>query len=197
MRHFAPEEIRAIARTIGGAGEQRSANREQNDTSIAQPSALNSQPPATRHQPTVLPPMLIFWGMGIAQHSHGTDNARCLISLCLMTGNMGKPGTGLHPLRGQNNVQGASDAGPDPDGLPGLSVSRRSRSAGEIRGSVGRVTRSESGADGGGDHEGCARKGDSRDVHHGGESVPVRSRTRTRSARRFRLWTFSWCKTSF
>ncbi|MBT6158092.1 MAG: formate dehydrogenase subunit alpha [Planctomycetaceae bacterium] len=55
--------------------------------------------------------MLIFWGMGIAQHTTGTDNARCLISLCLMTGNMGRPGTGLHPLRGQNNVQGASDAG--------------------------------------------------------------------------------------
>jgi formate dehydrogenase major subunit len=55
--------------------------------------------------------MMIFWGMGISQHSHGTDNARCLIALSLMTGNVGRPGTGLHPLRGQNNVQGASDAG--------------------------------------------------------------------------------------
>ena len=55
--------------------------------------------------------MMIFWGMGIAQHTHGTDNARCLIALCLLTGNIGVPGTGLHPLRGQNNVQGASDAG--------------------------------------------------------------------------------------
>ncbi|RMG41916.1 MAG: formate dehydrogenase subunit alpha [Planctomycetota bacterium] len=72
----APEQIRAIARTIG-----------QSDR------------------------MMIFWGMGIAQHVHGTDNARCLIALALMTGNVGKPGTGLHPLRGQNNVQGASDAG--------------------------------------------------------------------------------------
>ncbi|MCA9657607.1 MAG: molybdopterin-dependent oxidoreductase, partial [Myxococcales bacterium] len=54
---------------------------------------------------------LVFWGMGIAQHTHGTDNARCLIDLVLMTGNVGRPGTGLHPLRGQNNVQGASDAG--------------------------------------------------------------------------------------
>ncbi|MDJ0976890.1 MAG: formate dehydrogenase subunit alpha [Planctomycetota bacterium] len=54
---------------------------------------------------------LVFWGMGISQHLHGTDNARSLISLCLMTGNVGRPGTGLHPLRGQNNVQGASDAG--------------------------------------------------------------------------------------
>ncbi len=55
--------------------------------------------------------MMVFWGMGISQHTHGTDNARCLIALCLLTGNVGRPGTGLHPLRGQNNVQGASDAG--------------------------------------------------------------------------------------
>ncbi|MDX1609922.1 MAG: formate dehydrogenase subunit alpha [Halofilum sp. (in: g-proteobacteria)] len=54
---------------------------------------------------------IIFWGMGISQHTHGTDNSRCLIALALMTGNIGKPGVGLHPLRGQNNVQGASDAG--------------------------------------------------------------------------------------
>ena len=54
---------------------------------------------------------IIFWGMGISQHVHGTDNARCLIALSMITGQMGRPGTGLHPLRGQNNVQGASDAG--------------------------------------------------------------------------------------
>ncbi len=54
---------------------------------------------------------MIFWGMGISQHVHGTDNARCLIALALLTGQVGRPGTGLHPLRGQNNVQGASDAG--------------------------------------------------------------------------------------
>lgn len=54
---------------------------------------------------------VIYWGMGISQHTTGTDNARCLIAMCAITGNVGKPGTGLHPLRGQNNVQGASDAG--------------------------------------------------------------------------------------
>ena len=54
---------------------------------------------------------MILWGMGISQHVHGTDNARCLIALCTVTGQIGKPGSGLHPLRGQNNVQGASDAG--------------------------------------------------------------------------------------
>jgi len=54
---------------------------------------------------------MILWGMGISQHVHGTDNARCLIALSMMTGQVGRPGTGLHPLRGQNNVQGASDVG--------------------------------------------------------------------------------------
>jgi formate dehydrogenase major subunit len=61
---------------------------------------------------------IVFWGMGVSQHVHGTDNARCLIALALTTGQVGRPGTGLHPLRGQNNVQGASDAGLIPMMLP-------------------------------------------------------------------------------
>lgn len=61
---------------------------------------------------------MIFWGMGVSQHIHGTDTSRCLISLALMCGQIGRPGTGLHPLRGQNNVQGASDAGLIPMFLP-------------------------------------------------------------------------------
>ncbi|NLS14809.1 formate dehydrogenase subunit alpha [Vibrio sp. SM6] len=61
---------------------------------------------------------MIFWGMGVSQHSHGTDNCRALISLALMCGHIGRAGTGLHPLRGQNNVQGASDAGLMPMYLP-------------------------------------------------------------------------------
>jgi formate dehydrogenase major subunit len=61
---------------------------------------------------------MILWGMGISQHTHGTDNARCLIALALVTGQIGRSGTGLHPLRGQNNVQGASDAGLIPMVLP-------------------------------------------------------------------------------
>ncbi len=72
---------------------------------------------------------LIFWGMGISQHVHGTDNARCLIALALITGQIGRPGTGLHPLRGQNNVQGASDAGL----IPMLYPDYRSVEAGDIR----------------------------------------------------------------
>jgi formate dehydrogenase major subunit len=72
---------------------------------------------------------MIFWGMGVSQHIHGTDNARCLISLAMITGQIGRKGTGLHPLRGQNNVQGASDAGLIPMVFPdyqalGANVSR-------------------------------------------------------------------------
>ncbi len=61
---------------------------------------------------------MILWGMGVSQHIHGTDNSRCLIALCSVSGQIGKPGSGLHPLRGQNNVQGASDAGLIPMMLP-------------------------------------------------------------------------------
>ncbi len=73
---------------------------------------------------------IIFWGMGISQHIHGTDNCRCLISLALMTGQIGRPGTGLHPLRGQNNVQGASDMGLIPMSYPNY----KSTSDPEVRG---------------------------------------------------------------
>ena len=72
---------------------------------------------------------IIFWGMGISQHTHGTDNARCLIALSMITGHVGRPGTGLHPLRGQNNVQGASDAGLIPMMFPDY----QSVEAGEMR----------------------------------------------------------------
>ena len=58
----------------------------------------------------------IYWGMGISQSTHGTDNTLSLVNLALMCGHVGKSGTGLNPLRGQNNVQGCSDSG----GLPGV-----------------------------------------------------------------------------
>jgi formate dehydrogenase major subunit len=72
---------------------------------------------------------IIFWGMGVSQHVHGTDNARCLIALALICGQVGRPGTGLHPLRGQNNVQGASDVGLIPMFFPDY----KSVEAAEIR----------------------------------------------------------------
>ncbi len=61
-------------------------------------------------------PAGIFYAMGITQHTHGTDNVTALANLALLTGNLGKPATGVNPLRGQNNVQGACDMG----GLPGV-----------------------------------------------------------------------------
>lgn len=61
----------------------------------------------------------IYWALGISQSTHGTDNAHSLINLALLTGHVGKLGTGLNPLRGQNNVQGASDAGAMPWHYPG------------------------------------------------------------------------------
>lgn len=62
---------------------------------------------------------IFIWGMGLTQHAHGTDNVSALVNLVLLTGNIGKPGCGVAPLRGQNNVQGAGDMGALPNLLPG------------------------------------------------------------------------------
>lgn len=64
-------------------------------------------------------PSTILYAMGITQHSHGTDNVKALANLALLTGNIGKPSTGVNPLRGQNNVQGACDMGALPNVFPG------------------------------------------------------------------------------
>ena len=61
----------------------------------------------------------IYWGMGISQLSHGTASALALVHLAFLTGHVGRDGTGLNPLRGQNNVQGASDMGAMPFHYPG------------------------------------------------------------------------------
>ena len=89
---------------------------------------------------------IIFWGMGISQHTTGTDNARCLIALCSITGNVGKPGTGLHPLRGQNNVQGASDAGLIPMFLPDYQAVDGDDLRGALRDGLGHRARPDSAA---------------------------------------------------
>jgi len=62
---------------------------------------------------------IFIWGMGLTQHAHGTDNVTAIVNLALLTGNIGKPGCGLSPLRGQNNVQGAGDMGALPNLLAG------------------------------------------------------------------------------
>ena len=64
-------------------------------------------------------PASIFYAMGITQHTHGTDNVLAISNLALLTGNIGRPSTGVNPLRGQNNVQGACDMGALPNVYPG------------------------------------------------------------------------------
>ncbi len=76
-----------------------------------------------------------YWGMGISQSTHGTDNALSLTNLALMTGHVGKPGTGLNPLRGQNNVQGCSDSG----GLPNVYTAYQKVTDPQIRGKFEQV----------------------------------------------------------
>ena len=72
----------------------------------------------------------IYWGMGISQSTHGTDNTLSLVNLALMCGHVGKAGTGLNPLRGQNNVQGCSDSG----GLPNVFTAYQRVDDDDIRG---------------------------------------------------------------
>ena len=117
----------------------------------------------------------IFWGMGISQHVHGTDNARCLIALAMMCGHVGRPGTGLHPLRGQNNVQGASDAGLIPMVFPDYQPRRRPESAAVLEASGARA-RPEAGPDRRRDHRRDPRGPDQGHVHHGREPRDVRPR---------------------
>ena len=62
---------------------------------------------------------MIFFAMGITQHVQGTENVLAIANLAMLTGNVGKPGSGVNPLRGQNNVQGAGDMGALPNILPG------------------------------------------------------------------------------
>ena len=64
-------------------------------------------------------PSMCFHGLGVTEHTQGTEGVMCLVNLALLTGNIGQPGTGINPLRGQNNVQGAAHMGCDPGILTG------------------------------------------------------------------------------
>jgi len=79
----------------------------------ARPPRLDWQPDDWR------PGSCLVWGMGVTQHTSGTDNAHSLLNLALLSGQLGRAGSGVSPLRGQNNVQGCGDAGCIPDSLPG------------------------------------------------------------------------------
>ena len=75
-------------------------------------------------------PSMAFHGLGVTEHIQGTDGVMCLVNLALLTGNLGRPGSGVNPLRGQNNVQGSAHMGCEPAHLTGLRpTGRRSRRA--------------------------------------------------------------------
>jgi formate dehydrogenase major subunit len=74
-------------------------------------------------------PAMSFHGLGLTEHVQGTDGVTALINLALLTGNVGRPGAGINPLRGQNNVQGAAHMGCDPAVLPGATPVDRGRQA--------------------------------------------------------------------
>ena len=124
---------------------------------------------------------LIFWGMGISQHTHGTDNARCLIALALVTGQVGRPGTGLHPLRGQNNVQGASDAGLIPMVFPDYKSVEDPAIRGMYEEFWGTKLAAQEGPDRRRDHARHPGRRDQGHVHHGREPGDVGSRRAARA----------------
>ena len=76
----------------------------------------------------------IYYTMGITQHAHGTENVFSIANLALMTGNLGKESAGVNPLRGQNNVQGATDMGCIPNMYPGYQRVDHPGDPGKVRG---------------------------------------------------------------
>jgi len=72
-------------------------------------------------------PAMCFHGLGVTEHTQGTEGVMCLVNLALLTGNIGKPGAGVNPLRGQNNVQGSAHMGCEPDHLTGYQTLSASR----------------------------------------------------------------------
>ena len=81
---------------------------------------------------------MICWTLGITEHHNAVDNVLSLISLVLLTGHVGRYGSGVNPLRGQNNVQGGGDMGALPDRLPGFQHVENDAPAGQVRRRVGR-----------------------------------------------------------
>ena len=125
---------------------------------------------------------MIFWGMGISQHIHGTDNSRCLIALALLCGQVGRPGTGLHPLSGTEQRAGRLGRRADPDGDARLPAGRGGGRARPLPRALGRHRdRPAAGADGGRDHQCDPCRPDPRHVHHGREPGDVGPGPRARA----------------
>ena len=139
---------------------------------------------------------MILWGMGISQHVHGTDNARCLIALALMTGQVGPARHGPASAARPEQRAGRVRRRPHPDDASRLPARRQRRRARRVRGAVGHGARPEARAHRRRDHGRRARRQDPRHVHHGREPRDVRSRRRARARRRSpssRCWS---CRTS-
>ena len=126
---------------------------------------------------------IIFWGMGVSQHTHGTDNARCLIALSLICGQVGRPGTGPASAARPEQRAGRLRRRPHPDVLPRLQVGGGRRDPRQIRSRLGRDARSQEGQDRGRDHGRGARRRDQGHVHHGREPRDVRPRPQPRARR--------------
>ena len=124
---------------------------------------------------------IIFWGMGVSQHTHGTDNARCLIALALITGQIGRPGhraaSAARPEQRARRVRRR----PDPDVLPRLQVGREPGYPRAIREGLGRQARSEERQDRRRDHGRGAPRRDQGNVYRGRKSRDVRSRPQPRA----------------
>ena len=135
---------------------------------------------------------MILWGMGISQHVHGTDNARCLIALSLMTGQIGRPGTGPASAARPEQRAGRVRRGPDPDDVSpttSASTSAEARARFESAWGLADGTLDEKpGPHRGRDHERDQGRHGARHVHHGREpgDVGPRREPRARGARRAR-----------
>src|SRR5262249_41058147 len=106
----ATEEYEAYARTV----EAYPLDRVERETGVPAEAIRE-----LAHAYAKADKAMICWTLGITEHHNAVDNVLALINLSLLTGHVGKYGSGLNPLRGQNNVQGGGDMGALPDRLPG------------------------------------------------------------------------------
>ena len=147
------------------------------------------------HAFATAPRAMICWTLGITEHHNAVDNVLALISLVLLTGHVGRYGSGVNPLRGQNNVQGGGDMGALPDRLPGLPARRERRAPRQVRRRLGRDDPAAARLAPVGDvrRDGAGRP--DRRVLHRREPGPIRSRPAPRDQRCWRGSTCWSCRT--
>ena len=137
----------------------------------------------------------IYYGLGVTEHSQGSTTVMAIANLAMATGNIGRPGVGVNPLRGQNNVQGSCDMGSFPHELPGYRHISDDAAREHVRGDVGRQARQRAGPA----HSQHVRRRRRRHLHgplRPGRGHPaVRSQHQARRRRRWRRWNASSCRT--